>query len=340
MVIGMIIDGSVPSDMEHIASAAKAQEAAGYDGVWVAETSHDPFLPLAIAAEHTDRLQLGTSIAVAFARSPMTLAATANDLQRFSKGRFILGLGSQIKPHIEKRFSMPWSHPAPRMREFVLAMRAIWACWNNDDPLKFEGEFYKHTLMTPFFNPGPNPFGIPKVMLAGVGEMMTEVAGEVCDGFIAHGFTTERYLREVSLAAIDRGMAKSGRKRADFQISLPAFVVTGTNDETMEAAATGTRQQIAFYGSTPAYRGVLELHGWGDLQTELNGLSKRGEWKQMGELITDDILEAFAVVAPISQVPTQLKQRFNGAADRLSFYMPYAVDHDALAQMVAELKAA
>jgi probable F420-dependent oxidoreductase len=340
MVFAMIIDGSVPSEMEHIASAAKAQEAAGYDGVWVAETSHDPFLPLAIAAEHTERIQLGTSIAVAFARSPMTLAATANDLQRFSKGRFILGLGSQIKPHIEKRFSMPWSHPAPRMREFVLAMRAIWACWNDDEPLKFNGEFYKHTLMTPFFNPGPNPFGVPKIMLAGVGEMMTEVAGEVCDGFIAHGFTTERYLREVSLAALDRGMAKAGRTRADFQISLPAFVVTGTNDETTEAAATGTRQQIAFYGSTPAYRGVLELHGWGDLQTDLNALSKRGEWKQMGELITDDILEAFAVVAPIADVPSRLKQRFDGAADRLSFYMPYAVDHDALAEMVGKLKAA
>ncbi len=336
----MIIDGSVPSELDQIAAAAKAQEAAGYDGVWVAETTHDPFLPLAVAAEHTSTLQLGTSIAVAFARSPMTTATTANDLQRFSKGRFILGLGSQIQPHIEKRFSMPWSQPAARMREFVLAMRAIWACWNEDEPLKFRGEFYTHTLMTPFFNPGKNPYGPPKVMLAGVGELMTEVAGEVCDGFIAHGFTTERYLREISMAALERGMAKSGRKRAEFQISLPAFVVTGTNDETTEQAASATRQQIAFYGSTPAYRGVLELHGWGDLQTDLNGLSKRGEWKQMGALITDDILDAFAVVAPIDQVTSRLAKRFAGAADRLSFYMPYAVDPDALAQMMAELKAA
>lgn len=336
----MIIDGSVPSELDQIAAAAKAQEAAGYDGVWVAETSHDPFLPLAIAAEHTSTLELGTSIAVAFARNPMTLAATANDLQRFSKGRFILGLGSQIQPHIEKRFSMPWSQPAARMREFVMAMRAIWACWNHDEPLKFRGEFYTHTLMTHFFNPGPNPYGVPKVMLAGVGELMTEVAGEVCDGFIAHGFTTERYLREVSMAALERGMAKSDRKRADFQISLPAFVVTGIDDETTEQAASATRQQIAFYGSTPAYRGVLELHGWGDLQTDLNGLSKRGEWKQMGELISDEILDAFAIVAPIDQVTARLTQRFAGAADRLSFYMPYAVDRDALAQMMQELKAA
>ncbi len=336
----MRIDGSVPSELELIASSAKAQEAAGYDGVWVAETSHDPFLPLAVAAEHTERIELGTSIAVAFARSPMTLAATANDLQRFSKGRFILGLGSQIKPHIEKRFSMPWSHPAARMREFVLAMRAIWACWNEGEPLKFRGEFYTHTLMTEFFNPGPNPFGVPKIMLAGVGELMTEVAGEVCDGFIAHGFTTERYLREVSMGALERGMAKSNRKREDFQISLPGFVVTGTNDETWEQAIAGTKGQIAFYGSTPAYRGVLELHGWGDLQTDLNGLSKRGEWKAMGELISDDVLAAFAVVAPVEDVASTLKNRFAGAADRLSIYTPYRLAPDALDSIVSDLRAA
>jgi probable F420-dependent oxidoreductase len=322
----MKIDGSIPSDLSRIADAAKTQQGAGYDGVWVAETSHDPFLPLALAAEHTDTLELGTSIAVAFARNPMTLAQTANDLQVYSQGRFNLGLGSQIQTHIEKRFSMPWSQPAARMREFVLAMRAIWDCWNTGERLAFRGEFYTHTVMTPFFNPGPNPFGPPKVFLAGVGLMMTEVAGEVCDGFIAHGFTTEQYLREVSLPALERGMAAGKRDRANFEVSLPAFVVTGDNDEQMATAAAGVRQQIAFYASTPAYRTVLDHHGWGDLQPELTGLSKRGEWVQMGTLISDEIVEAFAVVAPVDHVAVKLLDRFQGAADRLSLYTPYSLD--------------
>src|SRR5438445_2014717 len=205
--------------IEHAAAAAREAEVAGYDGVWTAETSHDPFFPLLIAAEHTERIELGTGIAVAFARNPMTLANVGNDLQQFSKGRFVLGLGSQIKPHIEKRFSMPWSHPAPRMRELILAMRAIWDCWNNGTKLDFRGDFYSHTLMTPFFNPGPNPYGPPKVFLAAVGDKMTEVAGEVCDGLLVHGFTTERYLREVTLPALDRGLAKAGRTRADIELS-------------------------------------------------------------------------------------------------------------------------
>src|SRR5437763_4231677 len=217
----MRVDGGVPPDLSRAAKAASDAEAAGYDGVWSAETSHDPFMPLLLAADATERVELGTSIAVAFARNPMTTAVTANDLQAYSKGRFILRLGSQIKPHITKRFSMEWSHPAPRMREFVLAMRAIWDCWNNGTKLDFRGDFYTHTLMTPFFNPGPNPHGAPKVFLAGVGEKMTEVAGEVADGLLVHGFTTERYLREVTIPALERGLAKSGRPRESFEISAP-----------------------------------------------------------------------------------------------------------------------
>jgi probable F420-dependent oxidoreductase len=244
------IDTGAPGDLSTVAAAVRQQEQSGYDGTWVAETSRDPFLPLAIAAEHSSRIELGTSIAVAFARSPMTLANTANDLQQYSQGRFLLGLGSQIKPHIEKRFSMPWSHPAARMREFVLAMRAIWDCWNNRTKLDFRGEFYTHTLMTPFFDPGPNPYGPPKVYLAGVGELMTEVAGETCDGFIAHGFTTADYLRNVTIPALERGLAKSGRTRSQLDVSYPVFIVTGRNDQEFEAAAVGTRKQIAFYGST------------------------------------------------------------------------------------------
>ena len=319
----MKIDGGIRSDLRHAAGDARTQQELGYDAVWAAETSRDPFLPLLLAAEHTDKVGLGTGIAVAFARSPMTLANTAWDLNGYSKGRFFLGLGSQIKPHIEKRFSMPWSHPAPRMKEFISAMRAIWDSWQNGTKLEFRGEFYTHTLMTPFFNPGPSDYGPPKVFLAAVGEGMTRVAGEVADGMLVHGFTTERYLREKTLPAILEGLNASGRTRADFQLSYPAFIVTGGTEEQMEAAAAGTRKQIAFYGSTPAYRSVLELHGWGDLQTELNTLSKRGEWDEMGLLIDDDILNAFAVVGPPNEIPKLLLERYGDVIDRLSFYTPY-----------------
>lgn len=319
----MKIDGGIRSALDHAAADAKKAEEAGYDAVWAAETSRDPFLPLLLAAEHTERVELGTAITVAFARSPMTLANTAWDLNGFSKGRFNLGLGSQIKPHIEKRFSMPWSHPAPRMREFISAMRAIWDCWQNGTKLDFRGDFYTHTLMTPFFNPGPSEYGPPKVFLAAVGEGMTKVAGEVADGMLVHGFTTEKYLRERTLPAIDEGLRASGRSRKDFQLSYPAFVVTGDTGEQMEAAAAGTRRQIAFYGSTPAYRPVLELHGWGDLQPELNTLSKRGEWEEMGRLIDDEVLNAFAVVGAPDEVPGLLQKRFGDVVDRLNFYTPY-----------------
>jgi probable F420-dependent oxidoreductase len=324
----MKIDGGIGFDPNGIAAQAVKAEQSGYDGVWSAETNHDPFLPIAVGAAATEKLEFGTGIAVAFARNPMTLAVLANDLQLLTKGRFMLGMGSQIKPHITKRFSMPWSHPAPRMRELILAIRAIWNTWETGEPLAFRGEFYTHTLMTPFFNPGPNPYGNPKILLAAVGELMTEVAGEVGDGFLVHGFSTERYLREVSLPALERGAAKAGKTRMDLTVSYPGFVVTGPDEQSMEAAAKGVREQIAFYGSTPAYRPVLELHGWGDLQPELNTLSKRGEWVQMGELINDDILNAFAVVAPIDQVATEVRNRFEGMIDRFSFYAPYKVDPD------------
>ncbi len=319
---------------------ARELEALGYDGIQTAETSHDPFLPLVVAAEHTTTAQLATSIAVAFARSPMTTASTAWDMNLYSGGRMLLGLGSQIQPHITKRFSMPWSHPAPRMREFVLAMRAIWASWQDGEKLDFRGEFYSHTLMTPFFNPGPNEFGAPKVFLAAVGEKMTEVAGEVCDGILIHGFTTERYVREVTMPAIERGLARSGRDRSSIEVSGPLFVVTGGDEEQIEKAKAGTRQQIAFYGSTPAYRPVLDLHGWGDLQTELNTLSKQGKWVEMGNLIDDDILDAFAVVAEPEGVALELKRRYAGIVDRLSFYAPYQSDPDRWSAVLADLKTA
>lgn len=323
----MKVDGGLglTPDIESIAENARAQEAAGYDGVWTAETSHDPFLPLTIAAEHTDTLELGTSIAVAFARNPMLLANIGWDLQAMSKGRFNLGLGSQIKPHITKRFSMEWSKPAARMREMVSAMRAIWDTWLTGDRLDFRGDFYTHTLMTPFFVPDRSDlgdFGVPKIFLAGVGELMTQAAGEVCDGFICHGFTTEKYLREVTIPNLVKGREKAGKTMDGFQISGPFFVVTGQTEEDMSAAEDATRQQIAFYGSTPAYRGVLDIHGWGGLQEELNSLSKQGKWVEMGSLIDDDILNTFAVVAEPDRVAAELTRRYGGVIDRLSFYAP------------------
>jgi probable F420-dependent oxidoreductase len=329
------VDGMFGFDPSAVARRASEAESTGYDGVWTAETGHDPFLPIAVAAGATDTLEFGTGIAVAFARNPMNLAMLANDLQLLTGGRFMLGMGSQVKPHITKRFSMPWSHPAPRMRELVLAIRAIWKTWETGEPLAFRGEFYTHTLMTPFFDPGPNPHGNPDVLLAGVGQQMTEVAGEVADGFLVHPFTTERYLREVSLPSLERGAAKSGRTLDDLTISYPGFVVTGADQASMEASAAATRRQIAFYGSTPAYRPVLELHGWGDLQGELNTLSKRGEWDEMGKLITDEILDAFAVTCPLDDVARAVRARFDGSVDRFSFYQTYDVEPERWSEVLA-----
>jgi probable F420-dependent oxidoreductase len=332
----MKVDGGlVSSSLADIPRVAKELEDVGYDGGFSVETAHDPFLPLVLAAEHTERLELGTGIAVAFARTPMTVANIGYDLQEYSGGRCILGLGSQIKAHIEKRFSMPWSAPAARMREFILAMRAIWASWNEGTKLEFRGDFYRHTLMTPFFNPGPNPHGNPKVFLAAVGEKMTEVAGEVADGILLHGFTTERYVREVSLPALERGWAAAGKSRSDFEVTGPMFIVTGTTEEELAAARAGTKQQIAFYGSTPAYRGVLELHGWGDLQTELNRLSKQGEWVTMGELIDDDVLTTFAVTGEPEEIPKLMLARYGDVLDRISFYAPYRSDPERWANILS-----
>lgn len=338
----MKVDGGIGTDLSKVAAQAKQVEAAGYTGAWTAETSHDPFFPLLLAAEHTTTLELGTSIAVAFARNPMTLANIGWDLQSFSKGRFVMGLGSQIKPHITKRFSMEWSHPAPRMREMVLAMRAIWDCWLNATPLAFRGEFYTHTLMTPFFAPEASDisaYGVPKVFLAGVGQLMTEVAGEVCDGFICHGFTTERYLREVTIPALARGRAKVGKTMEGFEIVGPSFVVTGSDQAEMDAAVAGTRQQIAFYGSTPAYRNVLDIHGWGGLQEQLNTLSKQGKWVEMGNLIDDEILNTFAVVGEPEQIASELHKRYGDVIQRISFYAPYKTDPVRWQKVLDDVKA-
>ncbi|SDL14268.1 probable F420-dependent oxidoreductase, MSMEG_2256 family [Lentzea albidocapillata subsp. violacea] len=291
---------------------AKRAEDRGYDGFWLAETKHDPFLALAGAAASTERIELGTAIAVAFARNPMTVATTANDLQLLSGGRFNLGLGSQVEAHITKRFAMPWGRPAARMREFVLAIRAIWHAWETGERLAFRGEFYQHTLMTPFFDPGPNPHGTAPIYLAGVGGLMTEVAGEVADGFLCHNFTTERYLREVTLPALERGRAKAGKTLEGFEISGPVFAAT--NDQEI----ADVKRQIAFYGSTPAYRPVLDLHGWGALHEELHRMSRRQQWAEMSELITDEVLAEFCVLGTPETVTAALLDRYGDVVTRVS----------------------
>jgi probable F420-dependent oxidoreductase len=334
------VDGGIAGKLSSVAEHARELEDLGYDGALSAEVNHDPFLPLVLAAEHTERIELGTGIAVAFARNPMTLANVGWDLQNYSQGRAVIGLGSQIKAHIEKRFSMPWSHPAPRMRELVLAMRAIWACWNDGEPLRFEGDFYRHTLMTPFFEPGTNPWGSPKVRLAAVGKLMTEVAGEVADGLILHAFTTERYVREVTLPALQPGFEKGGRAREDFEISAAIFIVMGEDQAEIDAAKRETKERIAFYASTPAYRSVLELHGWGELQSELNALSKAGEWVAMGERITDDMLDAFAVTGTPEEIPKLILARYGDIVDRVLFYAPYKSDPERWARILADFKTA
>ena len=314
----MKVDGGVGWDLDKVGAEAKALEELGYSGIMTAETSHDPFFPLVVAAMNTQRAELMTGIAVAFARTPMILANIGHDLNAVSKGRFILGIGSQIRPHIAKRFSMPWSAPAARMREFILAMRAIWATWHEGKPLEFAGRFYTHTLMTPFFTPTNNEYGAPKVFLAAVGPLMTEVAGEVADGVIIHAFTTEKYLRETTLPALQRGFERAGKSRKDFEISYPVFVVTGKDDKAIEDAKVATRRQIAFYGSTPAYKPVLDSIGVGDLQSDLNSMSKQGRWEEMGQLITDDIVKEFAVIGPPSSIAGQIKSRYGDLIDRTS----------------------
>jgi probable F420-dependent oxidoreductase len=329
----MRVDTGLGASIDAREAAAEA-ERAGYAGVWASEIKHDPFVALGLVAVATDTIELGTAIALAFARNPMSLAVQANDVQLLSGGRLLLGLGSQIRPHITRRFSMPWSHPAKRMREFILALRAIWSCWNDGTKLEFRGEFYKHTLMTPAFNPGPNPHGAPRVLLAGVGEAMTAVAGELADGFLCHGFTTERYLREVTMPAL----ARHGRL-AGFEVVGSPFVVTGRSDEEFEAASRGVREQIAFYGSTPAYRPVLELHGWAGLGDQLHELSLQGRWQDMGTIIDDDVLNTFAVVAEPGAVAAELLRRYGDVMTRMTLYTPFAMDPGVTEQIVAGLRA-
>jgi probable F420-dependent oxidoreductase len=315
-------------DLNAIPEQAWQAEGAGYDCLWTSETQHDPFLPLAVAANATSKIKLGTSIAVAFARSPMTIAQTAWDLQRASKGRFILGLGSQVRAHIQRRFSVKFESPGPKLREVVLALRAIWDCWQNGTPLRFEGKFYNFGLMTPFFNPGPIEFSRIPIYVAGVNEYMCRMAGEVCEGLHVHPFHTTKYLREFVHPAVKDGLKASRRSRDEFTYVTACFVIVGDTEQERSQNAEAVRQQIAFYASTRTYAPVLAAHGWESLSPELHQKSLDGDWKGMARLISDEVLDEVAVSGTYATIGKKLRDKYAGLLDRISLYQPYATTVD------------
>ncbi|MGW2151319.1 TIGR03617 family F420-dependent LLM class oxidoreductase [Nonomuraea bangladeshensis] len=326
-----------------VAAFAAWAERAGFDTISSAEVDHDPFLRLALAAPATSRIRLATGIAVAFARTPMALAYVTNDLQILSGGRFVLGLGTQTRPHITRRFGMEWSRPAARMREYVTALRAIWDDWNTGKEVRHEGEFYRHTLMTATFRPEPHPHGNPPIHLAAVGPLMTRLAGEVADGLIPHGFSTERYFREITLRALEEGLARSGRDRSDVVVHCPGFVHVLDPAEDVERQRRVLRGRVAFYGSTPAYRGVLALHGWEDLHQRLHALSVRPEadrWDRMADLIDDEVLDTFCVSGSLTEVAAEVARRFGGLVDQVALQPPPGTSDADLGAALATLRAA
>ncbi len=334
----MKIEGALITDLSNAGESAKQLQAMGYDGIYTMEGSRDPFYPLLLAAEHAPGVDLSTAIAVAFPRNPMHLAYQAWDLQEFSKGHFLLGLGSQVRAHIENRFGCDFARPAARMRELVLAMKAIFRCWQEGEKLDFRGEFYTHRLMTPIFNPGPNAYGPPPILIAAVGPHMTEAAGEVADGMIVHPMNCVPYLHELVLPALARGLAKSGRTRGDLVLSVSTMVITGRTPEELEGAEAGIRNLLGFYGSTPAYLPAMKACGLDGLQPELNRLSKQGKWLEMGQLVDDDFLNAFAVRGAPETIAEQLLDRLGGVADRLSLYKPYPSDPSIWPPIIEALK--
>jgi probable F420-dependent oxidoreductase len=312
-------------DLAQMPALAKFADDAGFDGLWTFETAHEPFLPLVLAAEHSRRLTLGTSVAVAFARSPAVLAYLSWDLARFSQGRFILGLGTQVKGHNERRFGVKWERPVEKIREVILAVRAFWDCWQNGARLDFRGEFFKLNLMTPFFTPEPHDFPRIPIFVAGVNRRMCQLAGELCEGFHAHPLHTARYLRERVLPNIEAGLAKAGRPRGSIEISSSIFVIPTDDPEEARRREREIREQIAFYASTPPYRPVFDLEGWGEVADELSALAARGRWAEMPSLITDEMLERFAVRGAWSDLPERVLSKYDGLLDRASYYFPIVV---------------
>ncbi|MBE7433417.1 MAG: TIGR03617 family F420-dependent LLM class oxidoreductase [Anaerolineales bacterium] len=325
----MKLDAAMPLvQLNEVSAIAKAAEEIGFAGLWTQETQHDPFLPCALIAEHTSKMEMGTAIAVSFARSPANLAYVAWDLAAQSGGRFILGLGTQVKAHIERRFGMPWPESVTgKLREQIQVIRAFWDCWQNGTKLNFRGEHYKITLMSPFFNPGPltsPPTPLLKergayipIYIAGVNTGLARLAGEMCEGFHAHPFNSPRYMNEVLLPAIEEGLQKSGRKRSEISVSMTPFVATTPEEEGF------ARMQISFYASTPSYKPVMELHGWGATAEKLSGFAAKGEWAEMPMLITDEMLNEFCLMTTQENLASDLKKRFGGIADRITLYTPF-----------------
>ena len=330
--------GMLTHDLKSIPDYARKVEALGYDCLWSSETQHDPYLPLAVAAGVTSRIKLGTAIAVVFPRSPMITAHIAWDLQKASDGRFILGLGTQVKGHNERRFSVKFESPGPKLREAVLAIRAIWDCWQNGTKLDFKGQFYRFDLMTPFFNPGPIAHPKIPVYIAGVNQYICRVAGEVCEGLHVHPFNSATYLREYVQPAVNEGLAKAGRSRADFTYVTATFVIVADTAEEARAQRQAVKQQIAFYASTRTYEPVLAAHGWQDLVPHLHRKSIEGDWKGMADLITDEMLETYAVSGTWDTIAARIQERYAGLLDRTSFYQPYqpGIDDPRLPRVITE----
>ncbi len=331
--------GMLTHDLKTIPDYARKVEALGFDCLWSSETQHDPFLPLAVAATATATIKLGTAIAVAFPRSPMVLAHIAWDLQKASGGRFTLGLGTQVKGHNERRFSVKFESPGPKLREVVLALRAIWDTWQHGTRLDFKGRFYRFDLMTPFFNPGPIPHPRIPIFIAGVNRYVCRIAGEVGDGLHVHPFNSARYLREYVHPAVMEGLQTSGRSRADFTFATSTFVVVGDTEQELEQSRQAVRQQIAFYASTRTYEPVLAAHGWQDLVPHLHRKSVQGDWKGMADLITDEMVDAYAVTGSYGTIGAQIRERYRGLLDRTALYQPSqpGLDDPRLPRLVREL---
>ena len=339
--MGFKVDtGMYAGKLEEAGEVARLAEERGYSGLSTAETAHDSFLPLVIAAEHTSRIQIGTSVAIAFPRSPMVTAMLSWDLQRYSKGRFILGLGTQVKGHNQRRFSVPWVPPAPRIREYVQSLKAIWHTFQTGEKLDFVGEHYSFTLMTPNFNPGPIDHPHIPVHIAAVNERNAFVAGEVCDGIKLHGFNTMKYTKDVLLPQVEAGLKKSGRGRKQFEICGGGFLATGRTMSEAEQAAQEVKRQISFYGSTRTYQRVFDHHGWGDTTATLHEMSLQGKWADMPAVIPDEMLHEFAVVAPYDKAVDAIKARYGGICDRVGFgaQVRGPEDEEALRTIIKELQ--
>ncbi len=333
--------GLIAARLEEAGSAARHAEEMGYDSINTAETAHDSFLPLVLAAEHTERIGIGTSVAIAFPRSPMVTAMIAWDLQRYSKGRFTLGLGTQVKGHNQRRFSVPWTPPAPRIREYVESLKAIWESFQTGGKLDYVGQHYSFTLMTPNFNPGPIDYPRPRVHIAAVNEHNARVAGEVCDGIKLHGFNTMKYTKDVILPQVMKGLEKSGRKREDFEVCGGGFLATGKDWAAVERSVADVKRQLSFYGSTRTYQNVFDHHGWGDTTARLHEMSLQGKWDEMPAVIPDEMVKEFAVCAPYDKVASEMKARYTGVCDRVGFGASARTpeEQEAVRTIIRELKA-